>query len=118
VPPVSAAAAPTDLSFSPAPVPAAMGYAADTNVPAAEPDTSPAPLARTDTTGGMFHSLFQTGERREAVAPAISELWGAQGRVNMPATLASPAGASRDKSAGEGFMLGLFRDPSGNPRAR
>jgi hypothetical protein len=26
----------------------------------------------------MFHSLFQTGERREAISPAISELWGAK----------------------------------------
>jgi hypothetical protein len=34
-----------------------------------------------DTGGGMFHSLFQTGERREAISSAISELWGGQGRV-------------------------------------
>jgi len=115
-PPVSADAAQTELLVSPAPIPAAMGYAADTNAPAAEPDASRAPLARADTTGGMFHSLFQTGERREAVSPAISELWGAQGRVKAPDTISPPAGASRDKS--ENFMLGLFRDPSGTPRAR
>jgi hypothetical protein len=34
-----------------------------------------------DSVGGMFHSLFQTGERHEAISPAISELWGGQGRA-------------------------------------
>ena len=34
----------------------------------------------------MFHSLFQTGERREAIAPAISELWGAKAPTRGPKT--------------------------------
>jgi hypothetical protein len=39
--------------------------------------TAPAPSQGASANAGrpMFHSLFQTGERREAIAPAISELW-------------------------------------------
>jgi hypothetical protein len=111
-PPVSANAGSNEPMLSPSPVPTAMGFAADTFTPATVQDTSTAPPARADGAGGMFHSLFQTGERREAVAPAISELWGSQPRVKAGDAGARPADASRNKSAGDGFMLGLFRDPS------
>ena len=52
---------------------AAMAFAADANAPG--PSSSGTSPARTEAAGGMFHSLFQTGQRREAVAPAITELW-------------------------------------------
>jgi hypothetical protein len=116
VPPV-AASVPVDagssepLSLS-APMPAVMGYATDTFTPAADPEAPAAVLTRADA-GGMFHSLFQTGERREAVSPAIRELWTSPGRATAPDAASPPAVASRDKGAGQGFMLGLFRDSGG-----
>jgi hypothetical protein len=115
---VQAAVGLNDLVFSPTPIPAAMGFAADADVPGAAPDTSATSPARTDTAGGMFHSLFQTGERREAVAPAISQLWGSQAPAKAPAAPAPVADASRDKSVGEGFMLDLFRDQGSGLRRR
>src|SRR5262249_61473667 len=36
-----------------------------------------APVARGEGDGPLFHSLFQAGERREALPPAVSEPWGA-----------------------------------------
>jgi hypothetical protein len=100
------------------PMPIGIAFAADTNVIAVAQETSSGSPARGDTAGGMFHSLFQTGERREAVAPAISELWGAQARVKA-ANVSSPgAAASRDKGESEGFVRGLFRDESSNFRAK
>ena len=41
------------------------------------------PPARFDD-GAVFHSLFHVGERREPIAPAVSELWSGQG-ANPPA---------------------------------
>src|SRR5260370_497100 len=101
---------PTEPVSSPAPMPIVMGYATDTFTPAADPDTSTVLPTRADA-GGMFHSLFQTGERREAVSPALRELSTSPGRATAPDAASPPAGASRDKGAGQGFMLGLFRDP-------
>jgi hypothetical protein len=63
---------------------------------------------RGDPAGGVFHSLFQTGERREAISPAISELWGGQARPQQAsAPRTNPAG---DGSTGGDLRLGLFRD--------
>jgi len=62
--------------------------------------------ARTDAAGAMFHSLFQTGERREAVAPAISELWRGVPRQGMP----QATNASGDQTATSVAMLNLFSD--------
>jgi hypothetical protein len=119
VSPVSASIGLNDLMFTPAPIPAAIGFAADdTNAPAAVPDTSAIPPARTDTAGGMFHSLFQTGERREAVSPAISQLWGSQPPAKAPPASLLVTDVSRDKSAGDGFMLDLFRDQGTSLRRR
>jgi len=68
----SGAATFNDLFFSPAPGATAF---ADTDAPAA---ASPPPAAAGATTH-MFHSLFQTGDRREPVSRAISALWGPGG---------------------------------------
>jgi hypothetical protein len=84
-----------------APVPApAMAFAADGGATVAPPPST----ARSDPAGGMFHSLFRTGERREAVAPAISELWTAP---------AAPAGRPASDTA-----LDLFRDATPVLRGR
>ena len=116
VPPIAAPVPADTGSIEPVPpsalMPIVMGYATDTFTPAVDPD-APAALPTRADAGGMFHSLFQTGERREAVSPAISELWGAAGRAKSPDAASPPTGASRDKSAGQGFMLGLFRDSGG-----
>jgi transglycosylase-like protein with SLT domain len=93
--------------------PSALGYAPDNGAPAAlrspaspsPADTTPAPV-RSDGPGGMFHSLFQTGERREAISPAISELWGAQDKQAS----AQPADAPAGQSSG-GSPRSLFSDP-------
>jgi hypothetical protein len=69
-PAASGAATFNDLFFSPAPGATAF---ADTDAPAA---ANPPPAAA-DT--HMFHSLFQTGDRREPVSRAISALWGPGG---------------------------------------
>ena len=104
--PAGATAALNALLISPAPLASAPAFAADTSAPAAATKTP----ARADTAGGMFHSLFQTGERREAIAPAISELWG-QARAPQ-AQAVSP---SADMRAGGGGMRDLFRDADPNP---
>ncbi len=75
-PPANATAGLNGLMFAPAPVPAATAFAGDTNAPVVTQVISAIPTASVETTGNVFHSLFQTGERREAIAPAISELWG------------------------------------------
>jgi hypothetical protein len=99
-------------------MPIGIAYAEDPNVTAAAQSTSSVSPARDAAAGGMFHSLFQTGERREAVSPAISELWGTQARVKAPDASSPPAAASRDKDAGEGFVRDLFRDQSSSFRPR
>ena len=77
--PPSAASSPAtfnDLFSSPAPAasPGATAFAE----PDASGAASPPPAAAGETTH-MFHSLFQTGERREPVARAITALWGPRG---------------------------------------
>ena len=69
------------LALSPAAIPAALAFEPDANMP-----VTSQPVAANDGRP-MFHSLFQTGERREAIAPAISELWGPK-----PANRASKTG--------------------------
>jgi hypothetical protein len=85
------------MPLEPPAAPAAMAYAADRTPSLPEAPSSMAAPTRSDANGGMFHSLFQTGERREAVAPAISALWGA------------PAAET---------TLHLFRDAAPNLRGR
>jgi hypothetical protein len=50
------------------------------------------PALRSDA-AAAFHSLFQGGERREAIAPAVSELWTGQGDASpaQPTPAAQPA---------------------------
>ncbi len=79
--PAGAAAAVTALTLAPAP--SATAFAAD----------APAPPARVE--AALFHSLFQTGDRREAIAPAVSELWG-QPRPALSVPTDAPAGTKRN----------------------
>jgi len=104
-PPIAAPAPPAAATTKPT----VLGYATDTFSAAADPDTPAALTTRADA-GAMFHSLFQTGERREAVSPAIRDLWITPARVGAPEAAAPAPSAPRDKSAGQGFMVGLFRD--------
>jgi hypothetical protein len=119
-PAVAAAGAPLELR-PPISVPGAVVAAAESSplpasaeganvlVAAQAATFAPLPPVRGDGTGTLFHLLFQPGDRREAIAPAISELWGAP--KPLPAEPSSPsADADRDKGAG-GRTLDLFRDP-------
>jgi hypothetical protein len=65
------------------------------------------PVADFKDSGPVFHGLFRTSDRREAVAPVVSELWGSHA-VSAP----SPARAFPDeaKPVKPGGMLDLFRD--------
>jgi Transglycosylase SLT domain len=65
-----AAAAINRAALSPAAIPTALAFERDANAPTTSQGAS-AIDGRP-----IFHSLFQTGERREPIAPAISELWG------------------------------------------
>jgi hypothetical protein len=56
--------------------------------------------------GPVFHSLFQTGERREAVAPMVSSLW-----------TAPSANSAAGPSEVRGGTLGLFQDAAPDGRA-
>jgi len=56
--------------------------------------------------GPVFHSLFQTGERRAPIAPLVSQLWAPAPQSALP-----PASASMPDDAsgkGSGPALGLF----------
>jgi hypothetical protein len=68
-------------------------------------------------TAPAFHSLFHTAERREAVAPAVREIWGAQAaRARAQAAQAIPQPAAMPVNAG-GSTLDLFQDSPTNVRA-
>jgi hypothetical protein len=54
-------------------------------------NSQPAPV-RSVNDGPVFHSLFQTGERREPVAPAISELWNTSSSVGLAAPIVPTTG--------------------------
>jgi hypothetical protein len=70
----NAVAAISQFALSPAAIPTALAFERDANMPAASQG------AGANAGRPMFHSLFQTGERREPIAPAISELW--SGKAN------------------------------------
>jgi hypothetical protein len=103
------AAVPAPAAVSPIQTPSALGFSADTgaaDVGAAQP------LAATNVTagqGGMFHSLFLAGQRRDAISPAISELWGAPGKQQPPSPPVTGAEASAPRNAGQGATFDLFR---------
>ena len=76
------------------------------------------PARRSDESGTMFLSLFQTEERRGAVAPAIAELWGrGNARLRGSAVEGTPATA-RPVVARSGSVsaLDLFQDMPTNVR--
>jgi hypothetical protein len=82
---------------------------AETYAAAARLSAPPAPDA-----GPMFHGLFRTSARREAVAPAISALWTAP-TAPPPAPNAEPvATASTERSGGP---LDLFQEQAPDIRA-
>ena len=72
-PKVNAVAAINQFALSPASIPTALAFERDANASVTSPATSQGATANAGRP--MFHSLFQSGERREAIAPAISELW-------------------------------------------
>jgi hypothetical protein len=65
----------------------------------------PAPAAP-DESGPVFHALFHSGERHEAVAPRINQLWGTPGNSAQ----ARVAAASAPPSPAKGRPLDLFQD--------
>jgi hypothetical protein len=69
------ATAPFNVPTLPSVTPAELAFAPDNGAGAGAPSSNSVAPVRGDGPG-MFHSLFQTGERREAISPAISELWG------------------------------------------
>jgi len=112
---IPSAAVPPPAASSSVPTPSALGFSADTG--AADGATAQ-PLAATNVTpgqgeGDMFHSLFLAGQRREAISPAISELWGAQGKQQPSSTPAAATDASTPRtpprSLGQGPVFDLFR---------
>jgi hypothetical protein len=71
---------------------------------------SNAPLATLRMDTPVFHSLFQTGERRDAVAPAVAALWTAPAK---DAASLAPQGSTSQAVASTGGIhstLDLFRD--------
>lgn len=56
--------------------------------------------------GPVFHGLFRTGERQEAVAPVVTALWATQTPVQADQGIKPAAPAAK----GFGGMLDLFRD--------
>jgi hypothetical protein len=64
--------------------------------------------------GPMFHGLFRTSERREAVAPVVSALWTAPPPPSPPAEPGPVAAASADRSGGP---LDLFQEQAPDIRA-
>ena len=63
------------------------------------------PAPDTGDAAPMFHGLFRTSDRREAVAPVVSHLWGSHA-VSAPA----PAGTRPKDANPSGRGLDLFRD--------
>jgi hypothetical protein len=58
--------------------------------------------------GPVFHSLFQAGERREPMAPLVSQLWAPPAQSAL-LPVSAPASAPGDTSGkGSGAALGLF----------
>ncbi len=76
------------------------------------------PPAQLGDTGPVFHGLFHTGARRDAVAPVVSALWTAP----SPQTSAFPKVPSQEAAAAapvarSGGPLDLFQDQAPDTRA-
>ncbi len=76
-------------------------------VPLSAPLSPSAPPARAADTRPVFHGLFRTSDRREAVAPVVSAFWGSRA-LSAP----SPVGSSPNHAnpAAQGGVFNLFRD--------
>lgn len=59
--------------------------------------------------GPAFHALFHTGERHEAVAPRINQLW-ASAPVSTQARVAEASAPSAAQAPANGRSLDLFQD--------
>jgi hypothetical protein len=62
-----------------------------------------------DQPGPVFHALFHTAERREAVAPRINQLWGTLSTPAQARVAEAPAAPAAQGSA-NGGPLDLFQD--------
>jgi len=76
-------------------------------LPALAPLDAVQPAASTIDSGPVFHGLFRTSDRREAVAPVVSELWGSHA-VSAPSPARSFPGD--ENPVKPGGMYDLFRD--------
>lgn len=95
----AAEAAPPRSAQAAAPDPAGVTQALASHQPAARPDES----------GPVFNALFHTGERREAVAPRINQLWAMPPVSAQPRVAAAPASPPAQAPA-NGRPLDLFQD--------
>ncbi len=99
-----------DLMFRPAPIPTAMAFASEPSAVTNTRSAAVSPSGRVETAAPTFRSLFQTIERREPVAPVVTELWGA-------ARAGQSSGADDGRgTTGLGSTLDLFKDLPLNPR--
>jgi hypothetical protein len=74
------------------------------------------PLAGSaDATTPVFHSLFWSDDRRGALAPVVSQLWGAQG-AGAPAQQMEAVPAAPPNASSIGTPLNLFQDMRPNVR--
>jgi hypothetical protein len=75
-------------------------------LPVLAPVEASQPVADFKDSGPVFHGLFRTSDRREAIAPVVSQLWGSHA-MSAPSTATLPNDADPVKP---GSMLDLFRD--------
>jgi hypothetical protein len=104
-------------------------------VPAATPDPADSfdamttmtgvPVAQGESSAAPFHSLFQTGGRRQAISPVVAALWGGQGQaVSAPvatsANIATPSvpppTVQRAAPAQPPDLRGLYQNDAPNLR--
>ncbi len=71
---------------------------------------SNAPLATLRMDTPVFHSLFQTGERREAVAPAVAALWTAPAKDTASVAPQDSTSQAVSSPSGVDSTLNLFRN--------
>lgn len=76
-------------------------------LPVLAPVEASQPAANMQDSGPVFHGLFRTSDRREAVAPVVSELWGSHA---MSAPSPARSFQSETDPAKSGGILDLFRD--------
>jgi len=95
--------APLAVAAMAAPIPASMTDLVSGPRPAVP---LVAPLINTEESGPMFYGLFRTSDRREAVAPVVSALWG----TATPAPTSANAPKSEQNHGPHGGLLDLFRD--------